>query len=218
MSRGRAALDGLPPGYGISVYINCPFDKDYRQYFEAIIFTVVACGLEPKSAAIINVADTRIERIASLLADCRFSIHDLSLLGVDSRTKVARMNMPLELGIAMALHRMSKRQRRMPQHDWTALVRQDSSYKEAISDSNGNDLQRYGDRNELVSQVMNWFSDQPDGTPIEFAPSDVVTVLATYDKELETLRPRWYDKLPWNQIVTAAKEIARREQLLPPLA
>ena len=32
------------------VFINCPFDPDYRELFEAIVFAVLHCGFEPCSA------------------------------------------------------------------------------------------------------------------------------------------------------------------------
>ncbi len=204
-------------GYFTAVYINCPFDAEFGEYLDAIIFAVICCGLEPRSAvALNNVADTRVERIAQALGECRLSIHDLSRIAADKKTGVARMNMSLELGIAMALHRSSKRQASIPQHDWTALVIEGSAYKQALSDVNGNDLQRYKDKNELVAQVMSWLSPRMGERALTADPAQVVNALPQLDQELVQLRTKWYQKLPWHLLIAAGKKHASQAGLLPP--
>lgn len=218
MTRGVPGelADGRPRDYDWAVYINCPFDAEFGEYLDAIIFAVICCGLEPRSAlALNNVSDTRVERIAQALGDCRLSIHDLSRLAADKKTGVARMNMSLELGIAMALHRSSKRQRGLPQHDWTALVIEGSAYKQALSDVNGNDLQRYKDKNELVAQVMSWLSPRMNDIELSADPTQVVNQLPVLDLELKVLRGKWFNKLPWEKLVASGRDLAQRKGLLP---
>jgi len=36
--------------YATSVFVNCPFDTQYKPLFEAIVFTVFACGFQPRCA------------------------------------------------------------------------------------------------------------------------------------------------------------------------
>lgn len=36
--------------FAASVFINCPFDNEYQPIFEAVVFTVVACGFTPRCA------------------------------------------------------------------------------------------------------------------------------------------------------------------------
>ena len=48
--------------YNNSVFINCPFDKDYMLLFHAIIFTVYRCGFLPVCAlAEDDASDTRLD-------------------------------------------------------------------------------------------------------------------------------------------------------------
>lgn len=36
--------------YPRNVFINCPFDPQYTEIFEAIVFTIMVCGFQPLSA------------------------------------------------------------------------------------------------------------------------------------------------------------------------
>jgi hypothetical protein len=36
--------------YAKSVFLNCPFDNDYKPVFEALIFAVFDCGYRPRCA------------------------------------------------------------------------------------------------------------------------------------------------------------------------
>jgi len=62
-----------------NVFINCPFDKDFAPCFEALVFTITACGyvarcaLEDRDGAKI-----RFVKLAKLISECRYTIHDLS--------------------------------------------------------------------------------------------------------------------------------------------
>src|SRR6266496_5132041 len=38
----------MPAAPSASVFINCPFDKQYQPIFDATVFCVVACGFEPR--------------------------------------------------------------------------------------------------------------------------------------------------------------------------
>jgi hypothetical protein len=82
-----------------SVIINCPFDKTYLPLLYSIIFTVYRCGFLPKSALGENNALTnRIDKIVSLIRDCRYGIHDLTRTEINDNN-LPRFNMPFEYGI-----------------------------------------------------------------------------------------------------------------------
>jgi hypothetical protein len=54
--------------YQRSVFINCPFDGEYVPIFRAIIFTVFACGFEPRSTLEHeDASQVRIEKIYRLI-------------------------------------------------------------------------------------------------------------------------------------------------------
>jgi hypothetical protein len=69
-----------------SVFINCPFDRDFAPLFDAIVFATVCCGFLPRSALESGtVAEPRMERITRAIFASKYSIHDLSLCGCLSR-------------------------------------------------------------------------------------------------------------------------------------
>jgi hypothetical protein len=71
--------DRPQPAYEESVFINCPFDPDFRDLLLAIVFSVAAHGLVPRSARETEgAAEPRISRIWQTLAGSKYSIHDLS--------------------------------------------------------------------------------------------------------------------------------------------
>jgi hypothetical protein len=96
------------------VFINCPFDSEYWPLFEVLVFTVIGCGLRPSSALQeSDSATSRIDKIARLIRDAEFGIHDLSRVGLDSKTNLPRFNMPFELGLDLGCRRFgSPKQRR----------------------------------------------------------------------------------------------------------
>src|SRR4051794_26873514 len=87
-----------------SVFINCPFDAEFRSQLNAIVFTCVHAGFFPIVAGSSGrTGRPRLERILTALNLCRYSIHDLSRCRGEGDENLARFNMPLELGMAMAL-------------------------------------------------------------------------------------------------------------------
>ena len=81
--------------YEKSVFINCPYDPGFVDLFHSIVFTVVAHGFVPRSAKESEAsADPRIDRIASALAESKYSIHDLSRFTGEGVDNFARFNMP----------------------------------------------------------------------------------------------------------------------------
>ena len=106
-----------------SVFINCPYDEDFAPLFDAIIFATVCCGFVPRSALETGtVAEPRMERIVQALFSSGYSIHDLSRSKGEGVEGFARFNMPLELGIAMALRYLGRGRRKEVPHDWLLLV------------------------------------------------------------------------------------------------
>src|SRR4051812_38488290 len=102
------------------VFVNCPFDADYREQRDAIIFTCVHAGFVPWMAdSTGDLAVPRVERILGALAECRYSIHDLSRYQGEGDLNLARFNMPLELGMAMQLRGLRPAG---DAHDWLVLV------------------------------------------------------------------------------------------------
>jgi hypothetical protein len=88
------------PSSARDVFINCPFDDAFAQGFQALVFAVLACGFRARCAREMDdAAETRIDKLYRIIAESRYSIHDLSRTQLDAGNQLPRFNMPLELGI-----------------------------------------------------------------------------------------------------------------------
>jgi hypothetical protein len=198
---GRGTLKTDPT---TSVFINCPFDEDFAPLFDAIVFATVCCGFLPRSALESgSVAESRMERITRTIFSSKYSIHDLSRCQGEGDERLARFNMPLELGIAMA--RRYTQSRKAERHDWLLLVPEGHQYLKFLSDLAGFDPYRYdGTVQTLIPKVMAWLATRPDAvrTP---TPQDVLTALPTFAAAKGHLQRQWGDDIPWADIVLAAR-------------
>jgi hypothetical protein len=83
--------------YQQNVFLNCPFDPDFRLLLKAIVFTIHDCGFIARSALEADDgSQVRITKIYRIVAECGFGIHDLSRTELDSTYGLPRFNMPLE--------------------------------------------------------------------------------------------------------------------------
>ena len=88
------------------VFINGPFDADFNPIFQALIFTIYACGFRPRSARELDDSgQTRIDKLYNIIEECRYGIHDLSRTELDDKYWLPRFNMPLELGLFLGAKR-----------------------------------------------------------------------------------------------------------------
>ena len=191
-----------------SVFVNCPFDEEFEPTFDAIVFATVCCGFMPRSALETgSVAESRIERIVRAVFSSRYSIHDLSRCKGEGSEQLARFNMPLELGIAMARRFMAPTEDM--KHDWLLLVPEEHQYLKFVSDLAGFDPLRYdGTTGSAVPKVMLWLATRPDAieTP---TPTAVLDALPQFEREASRLKDEWHGSVPWADLVLAALEIAR---------
>ncbi|UCH97716.1 MAG: hypothetical protein JSV88_12935 [Candidatus Aminicenantes bacterium] len=99
--------------YTENVFINCPFDGSYLPVFHAIIFTVSDCGYSPRcSMEIEDSSEVRIDKIAKIISECKYGIHDISRTDLDKNTNLPRFNMPLELGMFLGAKRFGDDEQR----------------------------------------------------------------------------------------------------------
>ena len=203
----------------LSVFINCPFDGEYGPSMDAIIFTIVCCGYEPRSAIDKHTtADSRMERIVDALRTSRQSIHDLSRIYGEGQANTARMNMPLELGIAMAMRLAYKNGETKRTHDWTAVVPEGAPRERAVSDLNGFDLEGYDDQDpfSLVTSVMRWLVTRQGAPPVGFTPRDVVGALPAFRDALAQGRTGWAkSQIPWAELIEVARAVAEEHKVRP---
>ncbi len=147
--------DALPEG----VFINCPFDAPYAPTFEAIRFAIHDLGLRPRSALELqDSAEPRIERLFSIIEECRYGIHDLSRTELDPLHGLPRFNMPFELGVFLGARRFGAG----TQRDKRALILDVERYRyqRFVSDLAGMDIQAHGgDVQTAMRRVRDWLGN-----------------------------------------------------------
>lgn len=151
-----------------NVFINCPFDDDYRLLFSSILFTIVSLGYNPRvSLESSNALQVRLNKIIDLIKESKYSIHDLSRLKSSSIEEYSRMNMPFELGLDFGCKNYSK------EHDskkCMIIAETKYEYMLAISDISGIDIKSHdGDVRKLMQHIRNWFHDNCDDNSEKFA-------------------------------------------------
>ena len=106
-------MAAAPDTFREDVFINCPFDDDYRELFRALIFTIFACGCRPRAACETDDGgQTRIAKLYDIIEESRYGIHDISRADLDSIYRLPRFNMPFELGIFLGARQYGKAEQR----------------------------------------------------------------------------------------------------------
>jgi hypothetical protein len=148
---------GPSADYGKSVFINCPFDDNYLPLFRALIFAVFECGLIPRCAQeVYDAGEVRIEKIARIIKDCRWGIHDISRTDLNA-SGLPRFNMPLELGLFLGAKRFGTGLH--SRKSCLVLDRDRYRYQEFISDIAGQDIAAHAnDPAAAIKAVRDWLS------------------------------------------------------------
>lgn len=153
----------MPPiAYKDSVFLNVPFDTSYKPIFNAIVFTVFDCGFVSRSALESDdAAQVRIQKIYELISLSKYGIRDISRTGLDSRHKLPRFNMPLELGIFLGARTYGQGRHR----DKRALVldRDQYRYQKYCSDIAGQDIRSHQNQIKVTIRcIRDWLRASPD--------------------------------------------------------
>src|ERR1035438_9293344 len=138
------------------VFLNCPFDSEYKPLFNAIIFAVHKLGFQARCALEVDDSgEIRVEKILRLIEQCRYGIHDISSVGLDRHTGLPRFNMPLELGLYLGCKRFGSD----AQHRKVCLILDSEPYRYRafISDIAGQDIHSHGNKPErAIAEVRDW--------------------------------------------------------------
>src|SRR3984893_10790646 len=142
--------------YATDVFINCPFDAEYRPLFEAIVFAVMDCSFRARCTLEINDAsEVRIDKIFKIIAECKYGIHDISRTEVTAASGLPRFNMPLELGMFLAAKRFGVAKQR--EKVCLILDSMPYRYQQFISDIAGQDIQVHSNSaKEAITVLRNW--------------------------------------------------------------
>lgn len=144
--------------YAQSVFLNCPFDKEYAPFFRAAVFTIHDCGFVVRcSWETSDASQVRIQKIYRQIAECKFGIHDLSRTQLDEHSQLPRFNMPLEFGIFLGAKFLASTE----QNEKVCLVfdEEPHRYQKYLSDIAGQDISSHKSEPRLmVKTIRDWLA------------------------------------------------------------
>jgi len=196
--------------YDTNVFINCPFDEEYKTFLHPMLFTIVYLGLHPQIAQTTDSGNTRMERIIELIKKSKYSIHDLSRNVSTAAGEIARFNMPFELGLDIGIRHASYRSKYSQKK--SLIIEQDRfRYRKALSDISGNDIASYeGSPERLIHIIRHWFTTiihpkQPSGPFIWEEFNEFIAYFESYTKE-EGYTEDETELIPSGEIIYLMKE------------
>lgn len=147
-----------------NVFINCPFDEDYKPLLRPLLFTIIDCGFTPRIASESSDSGTvRVEKIQKLIEESCYSIHDISRIEPLKNKKLPRLNMPFELGLDLGCKRFGSG--KLKDKKCLILEKEKYRYQEVLSDISGNDIKFHNNDSEiLVQNVRNWIRESTGNT------------------------------------------------------
>ena len=140
------------------VFINCPFDDRYVPIFRAIVFVIYDLGFVARCARETDESgEVRLAKIEKIIEQCKFGIHDISEVRLDSVNHLPRFNMPLELGLFFGCKRFGPKEQK--QKVSLVLDIEPYRYQKFISDIAGHDIRAHrGQPDQAIFVVRNWLA------------------------------------------------------------
>lgn len=143
-----------------NVFINCPFNNEYiNDILKPLIYVIVRNGYNPRlSLEVSDSGQIRLEKITEIIKNCKFGIHDISIVKSKKPKEYARMNMPFELGIDYGLRKSGTKPLNTKQFLILEAVKYD--YMKALSDINGFDIKVHENNTEKLFECLyKWSSE-----------------------------------------------------------
>ncbi|MDI4635835.1 hypothetical protein J7U46_22405 [Pelomonas sp. V22] len=149
-----AATSALP--FGRCVFVNAPFDKDYLPILHAILFGIHDCGFVARIAVEdTGTNETRLDKIARIIGESRYSVHDICRVEITDESPLPRFNMPFEFGLAMGAIRYGSQ----PGRDSLLMTAELFQDKKTLSDVAGQDSKAHGgDPKKAIAAVRSFLS------------------------------------------------------------
>lgn len=146
------ALRGQPT----HVFVNVPFDDDCLPLLHSLLFTIHACGFTARTALEdVGGAGSRLAKIARIVDESLYSVHDISRIGLDKASGLPRFNMPFELGLAVGTVLFGD----VPGRDLLVLCEKEHQDKVLLSDMAGQDARAHENKpRKVVDGVRNFLA------------------------------------------------------------
>lgn len=207
----------MKASYAASVFINCPFDDQYRPMLFAAVFAILDCGYQPRCAQEVeDGGDVRIEKIRRIIEACKFGIHDISRTELGVGNALPRFNMPFELGIFLGARYFGQGDQAKK---FSLIVdRERFRYQQFLSDIAGQDIQAHNDDPlVLITRVRNWLANATKRKTIPGA----ARVQARY-RQFQAALPALCDEMAldqgdllFNEYATVTSSWLRQSETLP---
>lgn len=141
--------------YEQSVFINCPFDRNYQPMLRAVVFAVFDCGFYARSALeLVDTGEVRLDKIGRIIDECRYGFHDISRTSLDSKNRLPRFNMPFELGLFLGAARAGRTKK-----NCLVVDKDPYRYQKFLSDISGQDVEAHNHQpKRAVRIVRDWLS------------------------------------------------------------
>lgn len=188
-----------------NVFVNCPFDDQFRPLLRPLLFTLSYLGFTPRIALErLDSAEVRLEKIIELIEESKYSIHDLSRLRATTVGEFYRLNMPFELGIDFGCRRFKGGV--AAEKQCLILEVERHRYQAALSDISGSVIEVHENKpEEIVAVVRNWLNHEAhldaDG-PAAIWGAFTDFMADNYDElTARGFSPRNIEQLPINELM-----------------
>jgi len=169
-----------------NVFINCPFDDEFRTLLKPLLFSLLYFQLVPKISQTESSASIRINQIKQHIRDSKFSIHDLSRSKPMKKNELPRFNMPYELGLDIGCAEFGLAKYRNKKILILETTRY--HYQKVLSDISGQDIENHdNDPATLIRKVRNWFSTVDSSRDYPSASKVWIAYNQYYDDITKTL-------------------------------
>jgi|SRR5690606_8265203 len=140
-----------------NVFINCPFDDEFKPLLKALVFELIYLGFTPKLSQTLSSSSIRVNQIKNHIRICKYGIHDLSRSKALKEGDLPRFNMPYELGLDIGA--LEYGGRKLKTKRILILDTERYHYQKVLSDIAGQDIENHNDDPKtLITKVRNWFS------------------------------------------------------------
>jgi hypothetical protein len=193
----------------VDVFLNVPYDRDFVDLLLAYIAGLTALGLFPRATLEISGGQRRLDRTFELIQRCRYSLHDLSRVEVESKPPpTPRFNMPFELGLAVAW------QKAQPgRHTWFVFEAKPRRIEKSLSDLGGTDVYvHHGRPSGVFSELTSAFvraERQPSVDHMKFVFSGLVKGLPKLMRNAGTKSP--FKARIFNDLRVLARALSERQ-------
>lgn len=162
------------------VFLNIPYDSRFQDLCLAYIAGTACFGLTARATLEIPGGTRRLDRIIELISSCKFSIHDLSRVQLDSNEpRTPRFNMAFELGLTVAWQRLANHD-----HTWFVFEERRHRVSKSLSDLSGTDIYIHGGSvRGVFQQLCNAFIGEKQQPSV----AEIMSVYQYIKAELPTL-------------------------------